>query len=208
MGLSYQKGKGCYFEIKDRASTVDAIKKKLQSVEENSVVLFEDEVSLSNTATVSYAWSKKGEQPKICQPQKNRERKTILGAVNPKTGELITHVANNGNTVSFFQLLMLCVRANKGKKVYMVLDNVRFHHAKRLEPILERYKDRLELIFLPPYSPDLNPMERVWWLMRKQVTHNRWVKSMDERINDFNIWCENVEKENIQNICVLFENIY
>jgi precorrin-6B methylase 1 len=59
-------------------------------------LLFEDEVSLSNTATVSYVWSKKREQPKLCQLQKNRERKTILVSVNPKTGEIITHIATNG----------------------------------------------------------------------------------------------------------------
>ena len=50
----------------------------------------------------------------------------------------------------------------------MLLDNVRYYHAKRLKPTLERYKHRIELIFLPPYSPDLNPVERLWWLMRKK----------------------------------------
>ncbi|KAA6317358.1 hypothetical protein EZS27_032468, partial [termite gut metagenome] len=73
----------------------------------------------------------------------------------------------------------------KRQKVYMVLDNVRFHHAKGLKPILERYSHRIELVFLPPYSPDLNPIERVWWLMRKKVTHNRWVKTMEERVDEF-----------------------
>ncbi|MDR2408083.1 MAG: transposase [Bacteroidales bacterium] len=58
-------------------------------------------------------------------------------------------------------------------------------------PYLDRYRERIELIFLPPYSPDLNPVEPVWWLMRKQVTHNRWVKSMDERVSDFNQWYGN-----------------
>ncbi|MDR2065206.1 MAG: transposase [Prevotellaceae bacterium] len=43
----------------------------------------------------------------------------------------------------------------------MALDNVRFHHTKRLKPILERYRGSIELIFLPPYSPDMNPVERV-----------------------------------------------
>jgi putative transposase len=90
----------------------------------------------------------------------------------------------------------------------MVLDNVRFHHAKRLKPILERYKHRIELIFLPPYSPDLNPIERVWWLMRKEVTHNRWVKSMEKRICDFEYWRKNTDEEKIKNVCNLNVNIY
>ena len=64
----------------------------------------------------------------------------------------------------------------------MVLDNVRYHHAKRLKPLLEKYKDKIELIFLPPYSPDLNPIERIWWYMRKKITHNRYVVSLEERL--------------------------
>jgi len=172
------------------------------------VVVFEDEASLSNTATVSYSWSKRGEQPKICQPQRKKERKTIFGCVCPHTGELVTQVAEHGNTITFFSFLLAVVQIFHGKKVYMVLDNVRFHHAKRLKPVLERYKHRIELIFLPPYSPDLNPVERVWWLMRKEITHNRWVKSMEQRIMDFEYWCKNTERQKIKKMCKLTVNIY
>jgi putative transposase len=121
---------------------------------------------------------------------------------------LVTDTAENGNTVTFFRFLMKAVKAFDGKKLYMVLDNVRFHHAKRLKPILERYKHKIELIFLPPYSPDLNPIERVWWLMRKTVTHNRWVQSMKVRIDNFNEWVNSIAAEQIIKICNLIENIY
>ena len=171
------------------------------------MIVFEDEASLSNTATISYGWSKRMNQPKICQPQRKKERRTIFGCVCPQTGKLVTHVAETGNTVTFFKFLRIVVQAFEGKKVYMILDNVKFHHAKRLKPILERYSHRIELIFLPPYSPDLNPVERVWWLMRKELTHNRWVKSMEQRICDFNAWCENIEWVKIKKVCNLIENI-
>ncbi|MDR1436834.1 MAG: transposase [Candidatus Symbiothrix sp.] len=67
-----------------------------------------------------------------------------------------------------FRFAVKCVKAYAGKKIYMIPDNVKFHHAKRLEPILEKYKEYMELVFLPSYSPDLNSIERVWWLMRKK----------------------------------------
>lgn len=172
------------------------------------MVVFEDEASLSNTATVSYGWSKRGNQPKICLPQRKRERRTIFGCVCPHTGRLVTQVAERGNTITFFNFLMIVLKAFQGKKVYMVLDNVRFHHAKRLKPILVRYKHRMEFVFLPPYSPDLNPVERVWWLMRKEITHNRCVKSMEQRICDFEQWCSKTDSQKIKNICKLIENIY
>jgi putative transposase len=163
---------------------------------------------LSNTATVSYNWSEKGQQPKICQPQRKKERKTIFGCVCPENGMLVTDIADKGNSVTFFKFLMKTVKAFDGKKLYMILDNVRFHHTKRLKPILERYKHMIELIFLPPYSPDLNPIERVWWLMRKMVTHNRWVLSMEKRIDNFNDWANSVSAEQIKKVCNLIENIY
>ena len=119
-----------------------------------------------------------------------------------------SHIADKGNTATFFRFLIKAVNAFEGKKLYMVLDNVRFHHAKRLKPILERYKHRIEPVFLPPYSPDLNPVERVWWLMRKNVTHNRRVMSMDKRIDLFNGWVNNVSAEQMIRVCNLIENIY
>jgi putative transposase len=103
------------------------------------VILFEDEASLSNTATVSYSWAEKGKQPRISQPQRKRERKTIFGAVNPQDGKLVVDTADRGNTKTFFRFLLKCARACPGQKVYIVLDNVRFHHAKRLTHIAARH---------------------------------------------------------------------
>ena len=90
----------------------------------------------------------------------------------------------------------------------MVLDNVKFHKAQRLQPILKRYAHRIDLIYLPPYSPDLNPVERVWWLMRKEITHNRWVKSMKQRICDFEQWGNDTDWQKIKNVCNLNVKIY
>ncbi|KAA6326347.1 hypothetical protein EZS27_024542, partial [termite gut metagenome] len=73
---------------------------------------------------------------------------------------------------------------------------------------LKRFEHRIELLFLPPYSPDLNPIERVWWLMRKQITHNRWLKTMEQRVEEFEKWCNKTQPEQIKRICNLIENIY
>jgi putative transposase len=91
----------------------------------------------------------------------------------------------------------------------MVLDNVKYHHAKRLKPILEKYKHRIELVFLPPYSPDLNPMERVWWFMRKKITHNRFMEKMENRIEAFRNLMNQFQTQNDlgKSLCNLFENI-
>ncbi|WP_083839360.1 transposase [Mucilaginibacter paludis] len=55
--------------------------------------------------------------------------------------------------------MLLVAKQDHGRKVFYDLDDVPYHHAKRLKPILERNKHRLKLVYLPPYSPDLNPIE-------------------------------------------------
>lgn len=149
------------------------------------MIVFQDEASLSNTASVSYKWGEKGKQPKIEQKQRKRERKTLFGCIDPLTGIVITDTADKGNTVTFFNFLVKVVGIYHGQKIIMVVDNVRYHHAKRLKPILEKYKDLIELVYLPPYSPDLNPIERIWWYMRKKITHNRYLETMEDRLVKF-----------------------
>jgi len=144
--------------------------------------LYEDECSLSNTATLSYSWNEKGKQPLIKQKQSRRERQTLFGCVEPATGIVLAKRAEKGNARTFKRFLLKVLNEYKNKKVTMILDNVRYHHAKMLKPFLEKNKDRIELFFLPAYSPDFNPMERIWWYMRKKITHSRFINTLKERI--------------------------
>jgi transposase len=147
--------------------------------------LFEDEFSLSNTATLSHTWAPVGEQPSVSCKQAKRERVTGFGSVNPLTGQLIVNFAQKGNTATFKKHLKKILRVYKDmRKIIVYLDNVRYHHAKKLKPFLEAHP-KLELRYLPAYSPDLNPVERVWWYMRKSITHNRYLSSIKERIAKF-----------------------
>ena len=62
----------------------------------------------------------------------------------------------------------------------VVLDNARYHHARLLKPYLHRHREHLELLFLPPYSPQLAPVERVWKLARRLATHNVYFDNLGE----------------------------
>ena len=68
-------------------------------------MLFEDEFSLSNTATLSATWSQKGKQPVVISKQKERERLTGFGSVNPISGQIIVDFKARGNAVTFKQHL-------------------------------------------------------------------------------------------------------
>lgn len=143
------------------------------------------------------------------QKQRRRERKTLFGCIEPKTGMVITSIEERVNTISFFRFLLKTTQVYSNQKVIMVVDNIRYHHTKRLKPILEKYKHRIELIYLPAYSPDLNPMERLWWYMEKKITHNRYVEKMAERICHFNLLMNDFKIENQigKNLANLMVNI-
>lgn len=65
-------------------------------------------------------------------------------------------------------------KQNREEYKIIVLDNGSFHKAKRLQ-----VPDNIGLIFLPPYSPELNPAEKIWWLLKKQI-NNRVFKTIEE----------------------------
>jgi transposase len=161
---------------------------------------------MSNTATVSYQWGKKGQQPLVACKQRQRERQTVFGSYNYGSGQMTVTFANRGNALTFKKHLKKVLFSYQNQKVIMVLDNVRYHHAKKLNLWLAK-QNNLELFFLPPYSPDLNPVERAWWYMRKMITHNRYIKTLKERKIEFWRMFSRFQKPNeeLKRIC---ENNY
>jgi transposase len=137
--------------------------------------------------------------------QRRRERQTVFGTVNPDSGQIVVSFADSGNNVTFKKHLKKVCKSFQGEKIIIVLDNVRYHHAKKLKPFLEQNRERLELLYLPAYSPDLNPIERVWWFMRKRITHNRYVKTLYERkANFWRMFSHYLyPNDDLKNICVL-----
>ena len=145
------------------------------------MLLFEDGFSLSNTATVSYQWSKKGKQPKTTCKQREREGQTAMGSYNYETGQMTVGFHNRGDYQSFKRHLKKVLYVyGKHSKIIIVVDNVKFHHAKLLKKWLQKHP-KLELVYLPPYSPELNPIKIAWWYMRKKITHNRFIKTLKAR---------------------------
>lgn len=93
--------------------------------------------------------------------------------VNLTNGHLVTQEAITFNQYTFQYFLETALTETKGKLI-VILDNAKWHKSKRIQAFLFEHLDRLEALYLPPYSPQCNPVERVWRLTRKRVTHNRY----------------------------------
>jgi transposase len=169
------------------------------------VLLFEDEFSLSNTATLNYGWSAKGKQPIVDCKQRGRERNTTFGSYNYMTGQMTISFSTKGNAKTFKRHLKKVLQVYKNKsKIIIVVDNVRYHHSKYIKNWLSK-NQKIELVYLSPYSPELNPIERAWWYMRKKITHNRYVKTLQERKKAFWQMFSHFQKPNekLKKICVI-----
>ncbi len=113
-----------------------------------------------------------------------RKSVSLFGAVNLKDGRLVTQLEKKFDAMSFYRFLILLLRRRpRGKKMVVLLDNAKYHHAILLQPFLQRHRHTLSLEFLPTYSPELNPIERVWKLTRKLFTHNTYFDKLEDLLH-------------------------
>jgi putative transposase len=125
-------------------------------------------------------WALKGKTPVVKSPS-GRERQQIIGALRPSTGEVISAFAKNLKAPAFIKFLKHVIRFYKSAgKIYLVIDNAKSHHAKIVQRFLHAVAHKLEVLFLPPYSPELNPIEQFWKYMRYKVTHNRYYEHFND----------------------------
>ena len=188
--------------------------KKLQEKleEDHYEVFYQDEVHFKLTLSIIRAWFLAGTCPEIKSPTE-RFKMSVFGAMG-KSGQLITLQSTVFNAVTFKLFLekLVCqaevgfTKEGKRKKILLILDNAKYHHAKILQPWLEEMQDVLRLCFLPPYSPELNAIERLWKKTRRNVTHNRHFKSLDNLCYDLKMYWENFREPN-QELKTLSVNI-
>ncbi|CEH30652.1 hypothetical protein AM501_25130 [Aneurinibacillus migulanus] len=113
---------------------------------------------------------------------------TLFGTVDIQTGDMFCTSAEKCNAVIFLDFLQQLLNRYTDKFVILILDNAIIHHAKLVQPFLEQNRHRLFLLFLPLYSPELNPIEKMWRWLKDMVIVNRFHRNESEirsSISDF-----------------------
>ena len=96
---------------------------------------------------------------------------TVIGAISKERGLVHLEVFQENNNAIHFQRFLYRLKAKcRGRRVVVVLDNLRIHHAKLLH---DMYDEHFKELFLPPYSSTLNPIEVFWSLVKR-----RWSKNL------------------------------
>jgi len=162
----------------------------LVSSEPDIVIYAMDEAGIKREATITSGWFPKGKKAIVLSPS-THEKVNLVGAVNLSTGQIILNKVERFNKDACIEFLDKIERneSKECKKIYVILDNARPHRAKAVYKYLcNNSKNRIHLIFLPPYSPELNPSENIWLQLRREKTHNTFFPTLSaliDSIDDF-----------------------
>lgn len=120
---------------------------------------------------IQRTWFPKGKQ-RIIRTYGQHKGVKLIGTLNYETGEIFCLEKERYDAVVFLEFLEKTLEHHPNGKIVMVLDNARIHHARLIQPFLEENQHRLELVFLPPYSPQLNLIEGLWKWLKESVINN------------------------------------
>ena len=147
------------------------------------VFLAEDEAGLYLQTTTCYVWSPCGQTP-IVRADPGRAQTHFYGTLNLKTGREIAMRSDIMNAEVSAQHLEMLLGANPEVPIILFWDRAPWHRGKPIDKVLEE-NPRLEIIFFPTASPDLNPQEQVWKAVRKAISHNHLEARLPELADRF-----------------------
>ena len=139
-------------------------------------LMFQDEARFGRMSDPRKCWAPEGIRPLVMLALV-RQFKYVFGAVCPSNGHFDYMIANDMRTPNMSRFLRQVSRAHPKQFVIMVLDGASTHKSKDL-----KIPSNVALIILPPYSPELNPSERVWNVLRRDYVANRYFPTLDEAI--------------------------
>ncbi len=184
LGGHYVKARHNYTEA-NRKEQIEFAREELNrigSLSEDTAVLFEDEASVGGSFRKGYGWTFE-ERLEIDAPSYHMDRLNCFGAVNPLTGKEIIMTAKpmskkqckklrRPKAYVFVLFLMKILAHYKDKKqIILYIDNLPMHKAAIVQRFLEKHP-KIKIVWMPPYSPNLNPQEGWWKHLRQNLLNN------------------------------------
>ena len=213
LGLSHKK-------IETKSHKVDEKKQKeweneiflklsKKSIINKGTVLFQDESSFLMWSQKCYSWGEIGKKLEM-KVNMNSECRKVFGAIDIENGNFYYKISKKGNKDVFIEYLELLIKKFNGKKIYLVLDNGRVHRNKSVIEFELKNKDKIELCFLPPYSPKLNAIEILWREIKNNYMHGKFFKNTKDFIESLEKSLKNMSlmKEKILSIMSKWVEIY
>jgi transposase len=199
MGLTLKKPRPIHHKADKKEQ--ETFKKKIRDEvhdflkESNRIVFFFDEGRFGLQSTVMRVWAEKGKplEIKVKQGYKNFY---IYSSVSPHTGDSFSLFMPEVNTEMMNVYLKELQKSFPDKKLMLIMDQAAWHKSDMLLEF-----ENIQLKFLSPYSPELNPIEKLWWWLRKERTHNKVFKTIDAMMDSLEIEFRNLTPDILSSLC-------
>ena len=153
-------------------------KTQLSNPDKIAEVWYQDESRFGQKGYLTHRWQKRGIRTEAIK-QQAFESTYFYGAINPLTGErhsLLFPTCDNYCTSLFLESLSESVSSDK--LIILIMDQAGWHKSQDL-----KVPKNIKLFHLPPYSPQLNPIERLWQYIKKKYLSNRYLESYQDILN-------------------------
>ncbi len=159
-------------DAKDQEEFIEYYESMKASLAKDEVIYFADSSHPQHQTRLAYGWIEKGvrksEKMTACQKRVN-----LIGAINLDNHHVESRNVDWVNAESIKEFLKQLIAANpNAKTIHLIWDNAGYHRSKEILSFVSDTK--IKLHYLPPYSPNLNPIERLWKIMHEHVTYNRY----------------------------------
>lgn len=189
MGFTYQKATF----VADKRNEKDRkkwLKKKwpkiLRTAEEKDAhIFFGDESSFPQWGSLSYTWARKGEQP-VVKTSGSRKGYKVFGLIEYFTGKFLAKGHEGKLNAETYQEFLKDIMRQTRKHIILIQDNVPYHTCEEMQVFFYEHKDRLTVYQLPVYSPDFNPIEKLWKKVKEKGIHLCYFPCFDSLKNKVN----------------------
>jgi transposase len=144
-----------------------------------AMVLFGDEASFAQWGSLSYTWSRRGQQPTVKTSGKRKAYK-VMGLIDYFSGAFFFTTHTGRFNSATYQAFLEQVLAQTSQYLIILQDGARYHTSKAMQAFFAAHADRIAVYQLPRYSPEFNPIEYLWRNIKKQATHLRYFPKFED----------------------------
>jgi len=171
----------CPWPKRKRNRRIRELEALVEELPDDEEVLYQDELDVHLNPKIGRDWMLPNEQKVVITPGNNVKR-CVAGGLNPKSGSIVWVVGERRNADLFIEFLRrVDTTYPDAKKIHLIVDNCKAHSCQKTQQALEKeFGGRIVLHFLPPYSPEHNPIERLWKEVHANVTRNHRCRTIEE----------------------------
>ena len=204
LGFSYKKPKGV--PGKARTEEQEAFVKKYNRVKKKGLVYFADSTHPMLNPILSAGWIRKGKEYEV-KTNSGRQRVNINGAIEMKTLNVVSRSCKRVNGSSMCDLLRaIRLKHPKVKKIHLILDNAPYNKSNQVRDLA--WKLKIKILYLPAYSPNLNPIERLWKFMKKEVMANRYYPDLETFQKELMLFLRGIRKHRQELSTLITDNFH